>query len=157
MHRHTPVVHPPAPLRLTGAALQTAILVHRYYDMFNERRFDEAESLVDPQAVFSYPAAREHVIGRAGYRELARRWVNASADGRVRLVELVIDEPDVARVSLVAEGTHTGVLELSGFPSIAPTHRRMGLPMRETLAWSHGRVAHVRLEFDLATLRRLLS
>jgi predicted ester cyclase len=148
---------PTASLRLTGTALQTAFLVHRYYALFNERRFDEAELLVDPQALFTYPGAREHVVGRAGYRELVRRWVEASPDGRIRIADLVLDDAQVARVSLIAEGTHSGVLDLPGLPRIPPTHRHAQFPMQEILTWAKARLIVVRLEFDTAALQRLLG
>lgn len=144
-------------LRLTGSALQTAFLVHRYYNFFNERRFDDAELLVDPHALFTYPGAREHVVGRAGYRELVRRWVEASPDGRLRITDLVLDDVQVARVSLMAEGSHTGVLDLPGLPPIPPSNRYAEFPMRETLTWANNRLVNVRLEFDTDALRSLLG
>lgn len=144
-------------LKLAGIALQTEAFARRYYSLFNERRFEEAERLVDPQALFSYPAAREHLIGRAGYRELVRRWIEGFPDGRVSIVSVIIHDGYTAQTDWLAAGTHRGVLELPGFPPIPPTNRLAELSMRETITVRNGLVVTSRMEFDPAELRRALG
>lgn len=141
---------------MAGHALQLEAFARRFYTFFNERRFDEAEAMVDQQALFSYPAAREHMIGRAGYRELVRRWMEGFPDGRVSIVA-VHTLGDTAVTALQARGTHTGALELPGLQPIPPSGRRARLPMRETITVEGGLIVRVRREFDPVELRRLLK
>jgi predicted ester cyclase len=143
-------------VEMAGHALQVEAFARRFYTFFNERRFDEAEAMVDRQAVFSYPAAREHMIGRAGYRELVRRWLEGFPDGRVGIVAVHVGG-DVAATELLARGTHTGVLELPGLPPIPPTGRSAQLPMRETITVKGGLIVSVKMEFDPGELRRVLG
>lgn len=143
-------VHDPA------TSLQLEIYARRYYDLFNQRRFDEAERFVDPQAVFTYPLAREHFIGRAGYRELARRWVEAFPDGEVSITMIELPGSGVIRTHWIGQGTHQGWLELPGFPSIPPTGIHAHLPMCETIRVVENLILESRLEFDPLELRRCL-
>lgn len=128
----------------------------RYYGFFNERRFDEAEALVDPQAVFTYPAAREHFIGRAGYRELAQRWAQAFPDATLTITSVTVSG-NTAVTEWIGEGTHLGTLELPGFPGIPPTGRKASLPMRETIRVINGSIVESTMEFDPEELRKRLG
>jgi predicted ester cyclase len=144
-------------LLMSAKALHTEVLARRYYDMFNSRSFDEAERLVDPQAVFIYPAAKEHFIGRAGYRELVRRWLQGVPDGRLMVTNVTVRGVETVQTDWIGEGTHTGVLELPGLPPIQATGRHARFPMRETIRIVNGLIAESRMEFDPAALRRVLG
>jgi predicted ester cyclase len=139
-----------------GHALQIESFAWRFYTFFNERRLDEAETMVDREAVFSYPAAREHLIGRAGYRELARRWLQGFPNGRLLILAVHV-RGETAVTEMDVRGTHSGVLELPGLPPLPGTGRRARVPMRETLTVHHGLIANVRMEFDPAEIRRVLG
>jgi predicted ester cyclase len=143
-------------VEIAGHALKLEAFARRFYTFFNERRFDEAESMVDQQALFSYSGAREGMIGRAGYRELVRRWLAGFPNGRVSIGAMHI-HGDVAVADLEARGTHAGVLELPGLPAIPPTGRRARLRMRETITVEGGLIVRVRREFSPAELRRVLG
>lgn len=144
-------------LRAQATAFQIDAFARRYYELFNRRQFEEAERFVDPQAVFVYPAAREHFIGRAGYRELVRRWITGFPDGRLSITSVHVGEGPAAYTDWIAEGTHLGVLELPGFPPIPPTGVRAQLPMRETIRIAEGMIVESRMEFDPDELRRRLG
>lgn len=139
-----------------GHALQLEAFARRYYTFFNERRFDEAESMVDQQALFSHPGAREGLIGRAGYRELVRRWIGGFPNGRVSIGAMRI-HGDMAVADLQVRGTHSGVLELPGLPPIQPTGRRARFSMRETLSVEGGLIVRVRREFNPDEIGRVLG
>lgn len=146
-----------------GQSLEAAVsasrietFARRYYALFNERRFDEAEACVDAQAVFAYPIAREHFIGRAGYRELVQRWARAFPDATLSITSVSV-VGDSARTEWIGHGTHLGTLELPGFPSIPATGRKMQLPMCETIRVVNGLVVESRMDFDANELRRRLG
>ena len=139
---------------LTASKIEA--FTRRYYGLFNERRLDEAEALVDPQAVFSYPAAKEHFIGRAGYRELAQRWCDAFPDARLTITGVTVTG-DCARAEWIGEGTHLGPLEVPGFPSVPATGRRVELPMCETIRVVNGLVVESSMAFDPWELKRRLG
>lgn len=132
-------------------------LVRRYYGLFNARRFEEAARMVDPQAVFAYPVAKERLIGRAGYRELASRWVEGFPDGRIDITTVLVPDDSTAVTEWIAEGTHTGALDLPGFPMLPATGRHARLPMREFVTIADRRIVACRLEFDPDEMLRRLG
>jgi steroid delta-isomerase-like uncharacterized protein len=136
--------------------MQIEALVRRYYDLFNERKLDQAERFVDPQAVFTYPVGKEHLIGRAGYRELARRWLEGFPDARADIMTVLIPDERTAVTEWIGHGTHLGTLELPGFRPLPPTGVHAQLPMREIVNIADGRIIKSRMEFDpIEMLRRL--
>jgi predicted ester cyclase len=128
-----------------------------YYDLFNRRLLQQAELLVSPQAVFHYPHTKEHMIGRAGYRELARTWVTAFPDARVDVQGLTAEGPGRVRVELLGHGTHTGPLTFGGALTLEPSGRRAELPLTDTLEVSGGLIVNSWLSFDVAELLRRLT
>ncbi len=137
--------------------MQIETLVRRYYELFNQRRLHEAERFVDSQAVFIYPVGKEHLIGRAGYRELARRWLEGFPDARIEITLVLVPDDRTAVTEWIGKGTHQGTLELPGLPVLAATGRRAQLPMRETVTIANGRITVSRMEFDLDELMRRLG
>lgn len=137
--------------------MQIESLIRRYYELFNERKLDEAERFVDPQAVFTYPVAKEHLIGRAGYRELARRWLEGFPDARADITAVLVLDPRTVVTEWIGHGTHRGVLELPGFRPLPPTGVRAQLPMREVVTIEDGRIIKCRMEFDPAEMLRRLG
>ena len=136
--------------------MQIEALVRRYYELFNERKLDDAERFVDPQAVFTYPVGKEHLIGRAGYRELARRWLEGFPDARADITTVVVPDDHTAVTEWVGHGTHLGTLELPGFRPLPATGVRAQLPMREVVTIADGRIIKSRMEFDpIEMMRRL--
>jgi predicted ester cyclase len=143
-------------VELAGQALQVEAFARRFYTFFNERRFDEAEAMVDQQALFSYPGARDGMIGRAGYRELVRRWIEAFPNGRLLILAVHV-HGETAATEMIIRGIHDGVLELPGLAPLPPTGRRARLLLRETITVRHGLIASVRMEFDRGEVRRALE
>lgn len=139
---------------VTASRIET--FTRRYYGLFNDRRFDEAEALVHPQAVFTYPVAKEHFIGRAGYRELVQRWTGAFPDGTLSITSVSVSGHS-ARTEWIGQGTHFGTLELPGFPAIPATNRQVELPMCETIRIVNRLIVESRMEFDPWELQRRLG
>lgn len=142
---------------VAAASINLDAFARRYYAFFNSRRLAEAAAMVDPSAVFSYPLAREHFVGRAGYRELTRRWLAGFPDAQIILTAIRLSGDQAVTTDWVGEGTHSGVLELPGLPAIAPTGLRATMPMRETISVTGGLVTASRTDFDPAELARRLG
>ena len=136
--------------------IQVETCARRFYGHFNARRFDEAERMVDPEALFTYPGATQHLIGRAAYAELAHRWASAFPDGYLTVIAVHVCG-DVAVTELRLEGTHDGTLDLPGVPPFPATHRHAELPVRETIVIHNGLISGVKLDFDPADLGRQLD
>jgi len=143
-------------LRAAVTASRIETFARRYYTLFNDRRFDEAEALVHPEAIFIYPDAREEFIGRAGYRELARRWEEAFPDADLLITDLTVLGDSVC-TEWIGTGTHLGLLDVPGFPTIPATLRAVKLEMCETIRVVDGLVVESRLDFDAEELRRRLG
>lgn len=144
-------------VRPLGTAFHAEILARRYYRLFNERRLDDAERMIDPQAVFTSPLASEQLLGRAGYRELVRRWLDAFPDASVRIERVRVRPGLVVAVDLLARGVHDGLLQLPGFAPVRATGREASLTMRDTTTFENGLIVKSVLELDPAALRGALG
>jgi predicted ester cyclase len=144
-------------LRGAVTALQTEILARRYYECFNQRDFDAGERHVDPQAVFTYPRSSQQFIGRAGYRELARRWVSAFPDSSYSIAHVRVLDESTVRTEWVMHGTHLGVLSLPGLALMPPTEVHAHVKFRETIRIANGMIVESVLDFDPDDLRSRLS
>ena len=145
----------PAASAITNFQLDT--FSRRYYECFNQRWFEEAEMFIDPRAVFTYPLAKEHLIGRAGYRELVRRWLVGFPDARIEITAVHVLDERTAATDWIGEGTHLGLLELPGLPAIPATGVRASMPMRETITIIDSRIVASRMDFDPSELARRLG
>ena len=143
-------------LRGTVTALQTEIIVRRYYECFNQRDFDAGERYVDPQAVFTYPHSRQQFIGRPGYRELSRRWATAFPDSTCSVVYVRVTAGSKVRTEWVMHGTHLGVLLLPGLAPMPATEIHAHVRFRETIHIDTGLIVESVTEFDPDELRRQL-
>src|SRR5687767_3524143 len=103
-----------------------------YYQLFNERRLDEAGQLVDSQAVFHYLPTRQRLMGRAGYRALTAAWLNAFEDARLEITAIHVSG-DAADVDFVGHGTHTGELVLGEALMLPATGRSTHLRFHDRL------------------------
>ena len=127
----------------------------RVYELFNERRLDDAATLVDPQASFHYLPTRQRLVGRAGYRALAQAWLTAFADARLDITAIRASG-NVVEVDFVGHGTHTGDLTLGDAITIPATGRTADLPFRDRREIKDGLIVSSELQFDLAEMRRRL-
>jgi predicted ester cyclase len=126
-----------------------------YYQLFNERRLDEAGKLVDPQAVFHYLPTRQRLMGRAGYRALVAAWLNAFEDAALD-IQSVTTDGDTVVVEFIGTGTHTGDLVLGEEFSLPATGRSTRLPFRDTLQVRDGLITSSQLDFDVEEMKRRL-
>ena len=132
-------------------------IARRYYDLFNERRLDEAGELVDPQAVFHYIPTNQRLVGRAGYRALAAAWLIAFEDAQVVIESVEPLGRDRVRVRFIGRGTQTGSLELGESLTLPATGRYTELPFEDTLEVRNGRITNIEFNFDVDELKRRLG
>ena len=131
-------------------------IARRYYQLFNERRLDEAEQLVDPQAVFHYLPTRQRLVGRAGYRALTGAWLQAFTDAQLEVQYVHVLDTSVVRIEFVGGGTHTGDLVLGDALTIPATGRTAALPFHDRLDIRGGLVVTSELDFDIDEMKRRL-
>ena len=132
-------------------------LVRWYYRLFNERRLEEAEQLVDRQASFFYVPTRQRFIGRAGYRELASAWLAAFPDARISVTSLRRIDHETVCLEFKGRGTHAGDLVLGDALILPASGRATSLVFQNTLRVRNGQIVRVRFDFDLQELQRRLS
>jgi predicted ester cyclase len=138
----------------TPAALEQ--MVRRYYELFNERKLDEAAEFVDRQATFHYLPTRQRLIGRAGYRALVAAWLNAFEDAQLEIRSVLVLNDHSVQIEFVGHGTHTGDLELGEALSIPATGRKAELPFHDILEIRNGVIISAELDFDVEEMKRRL-
>lgn len=144
-------------LRGTAAGLHVEIIARRFYESFNQRRFEYGERLVHPHAVFTYAPGGRQFVGRPGYRDLSRRWITAFPDSSLSILRLRVCPGPLVQTEWVMHGTHMGVLDLPGLTPIPPTDVHMHLAMRETVCIANGLIVESVMEFDPEELRSQLA
>jgi predicted ester cyclase len=130
-------------------------IARRYYQLFNERQWDEAGQMIDPQAVFHYLPTRQRLMGRAGYRALVAAWLNAFEDARLEVRSTRVDGP-IVEVDFVGHGTHTGDLVLGEALSIPATGQATHLSFHDRLEIRNGLIVSAELDFDVEEMKRRL-
>ena len=130
-------------------------IARQYFQLFNERRIDDASQLIDPQASFHYLPTRQRLMGRAGYRALAGAWLTAFEDARLDVRTMRV-EGDAVLVDFVGRGTHTGDLALGDALSLPATGRRAELPFTDRLQFRDGLIVSSELDFDVDEMKRRL-
>lgn len=131
-------------------------IARRFYELFNDRRLDEAGELVDPQAEFRYVPTRQRLIGRAGYRALAAAWLIAFEDARLEITGIQVLDDRTVVVDFTGHGTHTGDLVLGEAITLPATGRATHLPFRDRLVIAGGFILRSELDFDVEELKKRL-
>lgn len=130
-------------------------IARRYYQLFNERRLDEAGQLIDPQASFHYLPTRQRLVGRAGYRALTAAWLAAFENARLDVRSLRV-HGKVVEVDFVGHGTHSGDLVLGEALTIPATGRTTELLFHDRLEIEDGLIVSAELDFDVEEMKKRL-
>ena len=86
-------------------ARENARITRALYDRFNLRDFESGVLLVEPSATWTCMQLRYR--GFSGYREMARRWIDAFPDWGLDIVNLIATNEWVA-AEYVGAGRHEG-------------------------------------------------
>lgn len=132
-------------------------IARRYYQYFNERRFDEAGEFVHPEAVFTYVPTKQRLIGRAGYRALVAAWMIAFEDAYLEVTSIQQVDDHTIRTEFIGHATHTGELTLGEAFVLPATGTRAELRFTDDLTFRNSYIVEARLEFDLAELYQRLT
>ena len=132
-------------------------IARRYYQYFNERRFDDAGLLIHPEAVFYYVPTKQRLVGRAGYRALVAAWLIAFDDASLEITSLEQIDEHTLRVDFIGHGTHTGDLMLGEAFILPATGTQAKLEFTDTLTFRNGWIVEARLDFDVDEMRRRLT
>ena len=132
---------------------QTARL---YYQLFNERRLDEAARMVDGQAIYYYLPTRQRFVGRAGFHAVMGLWLKAFEDAQLQIVSALTLNDHSVQVEFLGKGTHTGDLVLGDSLSVPATGRTAELPFMNLLEIHNGIITSVELDFDVEVMKERL-
>src|SRR5687768_12321493 len=90
-------------------------LIRLYYSHFNERRLEEAASLIDPQAVMQQVLTGRQQPGPKGYLEFANQWLRAFPNAIFTIGNVSSADGVTYNVDLLSTGRHLGTLAVGGF------------------------------------------
>ena len=114
-------------------------------DAWNNRDFDRMRDLMHPEYTFTGPDGREQRGPDAGMA-MARMWAAAVPDGRIDSLNIT-EAGNTAVAEFVGRGTHNG--DLMG---IAPTGKRVTIPICEVLELRDGKIYRHRQYLDAANV-----
>ncbi len=128
-------------------------LIHRYYDFYNNRRFQDAANLFSSNAVIEHaPYGSPPRHGGSGYVESAELSMSAFPDARVEVLRIEQHGETTYEVDLLATGTHSGTLDMGTYGRFAPTGATVHLRHRELLEIRDGKILHASVTFDVQEL-----
>lgn len=132
------------------------VMIRRYYECLNARRFDDAATTFAPDAILEYLPLREPLRGQSGSVEFARRWMEAFPDGQLRIDRVEQRGDILCEVDLVASGTQLEQLDL-GVYQFKPSRAWVTLRLRQLFEFHQGRAVFSSLSFDIHDLIRQLA
>lgn len=131
-------------------------LIRRYYGHFNERRLQDAASLIAPHAVLAQALTGRQQPGPKGYLEFAEAWLQAFPEAVLTVENVSSPDGVVHTVSLVSTGKHLGTLGVGGLV-FRPHGVESRLELREVLEIRDGAIVYASLSFDLPDIIRQLA
>jgi steroid delta-isomerase-like uncharacterized protein len=136
-------------------AQDTALIVRKLYDSFNQRDFDQIGKLAADGAQFLNVPLGVTYNGPAGAKEFAQGWATAFPDSKVEVTNLIATDEWVVS-EFIGRGTHKGPLNGPG-GAIPPTGKRLEMRFVEVFRIKNGKISEHRAYFDAATMMRQLG
>jgi predicted ester cyclase len=132
-------------------ATDNASVLRACYEAFNTKELDRLASCAAPDA-----QATNVAFGWKGtLREDLENFARAFPDGRIEVLNLVA-QGDLVCAEIVGRGTHKGPLA-GPTGDIAPTGRRVEIPMAEIYRFRDGKIVELRYYFDAFSFYRQLG
>lgn len=129
---------------------ESAAIVQRFNDAYNQRDWRAAAALVASDATFINMATGEIFQGQEGARQFLLGWATAFPESQVETMGIIAGERG-AVIEFVGRGTHTGPLR-SPTGTIAPTGRSVEHRFCSVNQIENGKITQSRLYFDLMGL-----
>jgi predicted ester cyclase len=127
-----------------------AATAHAIITGINDRDYETVLASLDPAYEATWPHGTLDLVA-AGAHEQAM--LTAFPDLRFEFVNTIVDDNTVV-LEVLAIGTHRGVLDLPGEPSVEPDGAALRLPMTLVLVFDNGKLRSERLYFDQLTMLR---
>jgi hypothetical protein len=128
-------------------------IIHRYYDLYNRRKFDDAARLFAPDAVIEHaPYGTQGRRGGDGYVESAQLSMQAFPHAHIEVLAIQPKGDTVFEVELVAAGTHLGTLDMGAYGRFEATGNTIRLHHREVLDIRDSVIVYAGVTFDIQEL-----
>jgi hypothetical protein len=129
------------------------LLIQRYYELYNDRRFQESAALFTPDAVIEHaPFGRTLPRGGAGYIESAERSVQAFPDAHIEVLSILPHGDTTYEVHIVATGTQQGPLDLGEYGRFEPAGAHIRVRHREVIEIHGGLITYAGVTLDVNDL-----
>jgi steroid delta-isomerase-like uncharacterized protein len=132
-----------------------AAAARAFNDAYNARDWDAAIQLTTPNVAIANQATGQSFQGPDGVRAFLEGWATAFPDSQVETTSVIADEA-AAAVEFHGRGTQSGPLA-GPAGEIPPTGRAVDVPFVSVADFDAGRIARLRLYFDLATMLQQLG
>jgi len=136
-------------------AQDNATLARTIYNLFNQRKLDEATIHLTPEIKLITIPLNQNYAGHEGFKKLAQKLVTAIPDLRIEVKNVVATEEAVA-IEYIGRGTHTGPFAATS-GTIQPTSKKLELQVSEFMTLKNGKIAESRIYFDSAALLKQLG
>ena len=131
---------------------ETHLLIRRYYDAFNGRRFSENAELFTPDAVIHHRPNSGRRQGPGGYLESAREAMASWPDLHLRILHVEQRGDTIVEIDVSATGTLVGDWTAGDFGTLKATGQLRTFRIRETLEIRGGKITFSGLTYDLQEL-----
>jgi len=127
-----------------------ADLVKKFYEVWNERRFDVLKDLLTPDCLLHF-ADRSHPMLSEKSRKVQQDWVKSFPDLKFTILDIV-EEGDLVAVRLTFEGTQRG--EFEGVPA---TNRRIRVTEMLFAKVQDGKISELWEDYDRLGMMKQLG
>jgi predicted ester cyclase len=130
----------------------THLLIRRYYEAFNERRFDENAELFTADAVLQHRPNSGPYRGPEGYVASARQATASFPDLRLQIIRVEQRGDTIVEIDVNATGTLEGDWDAGSIGRLRATGKVKTFRIRETLEIRGGKITFSGLTYDLKEL-----
>jgi hypothetical protein len=128
------------------------LLISRYYEAFNARRFGDAAALVSPDCEFHHLPTRERVRGPRGYLALVEEWVAMAPNVTLTPEQIIPLGNGAYRIYLRVQGRFSGAFEVRPLLPLDGDGGEFNFVGVHDLTFRDGAVTVSRFTYDLSHL-----
>ena len=130
----------------------THLLIRRYYEAFNERRFEENAELYAVDAVLQHRPNSGPYQGPEGYLASARQAIASFPDLRLQIIRVEQRGDTIVEVDVFATGTLAGDWDAGPIGRLKATGKVKTFRIREMLEIRGGKITFSALTYNLQEL-----